>query len=295
MAHVKKYFPHVEALELDQFSIEERIMPAGDLAGMANLQGKMVEMSGCLVPKFKSRIQKYIIGTGENSLRVDALSSLDENPDVLIFSDSFIRGIIKYLDESFRRTVVVPHNGLAFDTHLINAEKPDLVIYELIERAARIEIFNDRTLLNRMKPPILKDFFASPETQLKNIRFGDEFVLLGLRMIDIKRCQTLQLVWKSLKKQSLSYINAIHLVNKDGKILTGFDYPQNRAETVVNPGDIWLDDVGIPRAKMEDASALAIGIYTKKTGLLPIDRGERDWDGKRLLISLPLKSEPSTR
>ena len=105
----------------------------------------------------------------------------------------------------------------------------------------------------------------------------------------------MQLVWKSLKKQSLSYINAIHLVNKEGKILSGFDYPQNRGETVVNSGDTWLDDVRIPRSKMKDVSAIALeSIQEKRTGLLPIDRGQRDWDGKRLLIPLPLKPEPPT-
>ena len=126
MAHVKKYFPHVKALQLDQFSIEERLMPTGDLAGMINLQGKMVETSGFLVPKFKSRILRNTSAAqGKSSRRVDILSNLDENPNVLIFSDSFIIGMMKYLAETFRRTVMVPHNGLAFDTALINAEKPD--------------------------------------------------------------------------------------------------------------------------------------------------------------------------
>ena len=218
-------------------------------------------------------------------------------PKALIFSDSFMIAMKPYFAETFHRLVIVPHKGLTFDPALIEKEKPDIVIYELVERLIRNEIQDDRTVLNRISQPVLDEIVGSAGTRMKNIRFGDGFVLLGARVLDSKKGKTVQLVWKSLKKQSLSYSNAIHLVNKEGKTLSYFDYLQNNGQTVVNPGDTWLDEVHIPGSYMKDISTIGIGIYSRKDGesvLLPIDRGPRDLGGKRLLIPLPLKPEPPT-
>ena len=286
MERVKKYFPHVEVLKLGQFSVGERVMLTGDLAGMMNLQGEVVETVKFLIPEFSSHILKNK-ATGQKGIpeRIDVETNLYNMPNIWIYSDSFIWGLVNYLCETFHRVVIVSHNGLSFDPALIEEEKPDMVIYEVVERAIRKKIYADREFLKKIEPAILNNLLTSPGIQLKKIRFGDRFSLLGLKIIDAKKGQTVQLIWKSLKKQSLSYINAIHLVDKEGKILSGFDYRQNKGEAVVSSGDTWFDEVSIPR--MKGASAIAIGIYTKKEGLLPIDRGPRDWDGKRLVIPLP--------
>ncbi len=125
------------------------------------------------------------------------------------------------------------------------------MIYELVERLVRNEIQDDRTVLNRISQPVLDEIVGSAGTRMKNIRFGDGFVLLGARLLDTKNGKTVQLVWKSLKKQPLSYSVAIHLMNKEGKTLYCFDYLQNNGQTVVIPGDAWLDEVRIVKSIYE--------------------------------------------
>ena len=92
------------------------------------------------------------------------------------------------------------------------------------------------------------------------------------------------------QSQILSYVNAIHLIDMEGNIMSNLDYPQNQGEAVVNPGDRWLDEIRIPAAKLNDATAVAIGVYTEENGLLYVDSGPRDWNGRRYWISFP-KSE----
>jgi hypothetical protein len=43
----------------------------------------------------------------------------------------------------------------------------------------------------------------------------------------------------------------------------------------------------IPAVKTAGAAYVAIGIHSEKEGLAPIDKGMRDWDGRRLLLPLP--------
>ena len=53
---------------------------------------------------------------------------------VLVFRDSYSNALINYLDASFREVAYVPHGALALDMDLVNEFKPDIVIYEHVER-----------------------------------------------------------------------------------------------------------------------------------------------------------------
>lgn len=55
-------------------------------------------------------------------------------PTSLWLRDSFSDTIAVYLQATFRSTVLVPHRGLRFDARLIEAERPDVVVYEVVER-----------------------------------------------------------------------------------------------------------------------------------------------------------------
>ena len=207
------------------------------LRRMINLKGKIGETWPFFSPNFSSHIlSDKATGQKGPSERVDIETDLDDMPKALIFSDSFMIAMKPYFAETFHRIVIVPHKGLTFDTDLIEKEKPDIVIYELVERLVRNEIHDDRTVLNRIAQPVLDEIVGSAGTQMKNIRFGDGFVLLGARLLDSKKGKTVQLVWKSLKRQTLSYSNAIHLIDKEGKTLSYFDYLQNNGRDSCQSG-----------------------------------------------------------
>lgn len=55
-------------------------------------------------------------------------------PASLWFRDSFSDTIAVYLNATFRSAVLVPHRGLRFDAALVEAEQPDVVVYEIVER-----------------------------------------------------------------------------------------------------------------------------------------------------------------
>jgi hypothetical protein len=125
------------------------------------------------------------------------------------------------------------------------------------------------------------------DPQYRGITFGDKFTLLGKQIIKVQDGLQVQLLWKSLADQELSYQHAIHLLDNEGCISSNLDYSQDRNENVVKTGTVWLDRIDIPRKKLENVSFIGVGIYSlPNIELLSVDRGPRDSSGKFVLLHL---------
>jgi hypothetical protein len=130
----------------------------------------------------------------------------------------------------------------------------------------------------------VESLISDNKRELRDIRFGEAFLLMGLSTEDTGDGLKLNIVWKSLKEQPLRYINFVHLVDSAGMILAQADYIQDGAKRVVGKGTTWHDVVMIPKAKLIGAEAIGIGIYLPPDEFLIADQGPRDWNGRRLLI-----------
>jgi hypothetical protein len=62
-------------------------------------------------------------------------SSLSDTPKVVWFHDSFSVLLLSYLHETFREAIATAHGEMRFNKRLIEAEKPDLVVYQFVERS----------------------------------------------------------------------------------------------------------------------------------------------------------------
>ncbi|MEI8339914.1 MAG: hypothetical protein WCH43_00060, partial [Verrucomicrobiota bacterium] len=132
-------------------------------------------------------------------------------------------------------------------------------------------------------------FIASSLPETQEITFGDQFTLLGAGFITLPDGLHMDLTWKSLKKGRLQYINAVHFVDRNGEILGGADYPQDASKSTIEADFLWHDTIVIPLEKLQKATAIGLAIYSgQNTGvtLLPINRGFRDWNGRRLIVPL---------
>jgi peptidoglycan/LPS O-acetylase OafA/YrhL len=130
-----------------------------------------------------------------------------------------------------------------------------------------------------------------PET--REVHFGKDFVLHGARVVQAPSGDAVvTLVWESLSEVQLKYQVAVHLVaagdvNKQMAPRAQADYPQDVGRRWVHAHEVWSDRLVIPAVKTAGAAYVAIGIHSEKEGLAPIDKGMRDWDGRRLLLPLP--------
>lgn len=120
------------------------------------------------------------------------------------------------------------------------------------------------------------------------IRFGNIFLLRGANLAKMLDRIRLQLIWESMNEQQLQYTVAVHVLDAGGRILFQADYPQNRAHLLVRDHETWLEETEIPLEKLSGATVVGIALYSAETQkILSPDRGDRDWNNQRLLISLP--------
>lgn len=83
--------------------------------------------------------------------RLTALISTrnETGPTMLIYGDSFIGDMIPLLVQGLRRLVVADHKRMTFDPAFIEEEKPDLVVFEFVERFLSIELTNPPEIADR--------------------------------------------------------------------------------------------------------------------------------------------------
>jgi hypothetical protein len=97
----------------------------------------------------------------------------------------------------------------------------------------------------------------------------------------------LHLHWRAIQPLTPDILVAVHLIDEKGNILTQHDYRRSKS---IAAGEVTEETVTLPWSQLNAAvNRLAIGLYTKNGSVImaPIDRGSRDWDGRRLLLTLP--------
>lgn len=122
--------------------------------------------------------------------------------------------------------------------------------------------------------------------------FGDRFVLRGMDIMRSKEALVIELAWESMQPQRLKYMIAMHLLDAKGNILHNADFPQDIGKGRVGKRTLWKDVITIRNEKkLEGVKAVGLAIYLMPDELhpielLPIDRGPRDFDNKRLVVTI---------
>ncbi len=153
MKRVARKFPSVKPLELSDFSVTAINQLGGDLARMLKLQPVYREDVLKLVPKFPRKatgklalLDGYPSAPQKVPLKDPNVSSFTrfqpiifevqdhQLPRAVIIGDSFThKHLFQFLAENFRRIVFA--GQFVFDVELIQKERPDVVIQEIVERS----------------------------------------------------------------------------------------------------------------------------------------------------------------
>lgn len=135
---LRQRFPAMPPLRPQDYRVSESDIPGGDLAEMLLLEATMREQALDMVPLAANRARPaepkgykdpatlkgrdmVIRETGDASL-----------PKTVVFRDSFSSAAIPFLAERFQRSVFLWEHR--FQPHIVEAEKPDVVIFEAVER-----------------------------------------------------------------------------------------------------------------------------------------------------------------
>jgi alginate O-acetyltransferase complex protein AlgJ len=158
MERIAQHFPAVRQPSIDEYTVSIAERKGGDLADMLSLSDVIREKRITLVPKFTpravdaSRPYPDPVDTTVYPGREMVIKETNDPrlPKVLVFRDSFAWPLIPFMAESFQSSVFVWTSE--FLPELIEREKPDLVIYEYVERYVNS--------LARENPPRIQDDLA---------------------------------------------------------------------------------------------------------------------------------------
>jgi alginate O-acetyltransferase complex protein AlgJ len=181
MQQVKKLFPKVTPLQLSDFTI-----------GASNKSWSIppiTEVEPTLTHKKSSNIVGTEVLMSVNHVNFEKTSTiLDAAPSVLFYGDSFGDiGLLPHIKETFKWTITVATNWAPFPIELIKKHRPNLVIYELVERYLARQLVYDRELeadiLVAKAPPLeamLKDTGGHVGGYIDGVRLeGDKVRFYG--------------------------------------------------------------------------------------------------------------------
>jgi hypothetical protein len=135
---LRRKFPAMEPLRPEDYRVSESVKPGGDLAAMLLMEGTIPEQAIDMVPLSPIRSRpappKGYANPATLSGRDMIIRETDEPalPKAVIFRDSFSSAAWPFLAERFSRSVFLWEHR--FKPDIVLAEKPDVVIYEVVER-----------------------------------------------------------------------------------------------------------------------------------------------------------------
>ena len=140
-----------------------------------------------------------------------------------------------------------------------------------------------------LKEAAVSELLFRNKPLVRNVAFGDQFMLLGALKRPGLEGFFVDFYWKSLRTQPKAYVVFTHLLDASGKIVGVLDHPQDGNKALVKNGMIWRDSVYVPASRLAGVKSIGLGLYIPPAvpSALPIRNGITDWDGRRLLIPLP--------
>ena len=114
--------------------------------------------------------------------------------------------------------------------------------------------------------------------------FGDVCLLRGATIRSDRGGLLIELAWEPLRDLPGDVLVAVHLLDPKGRIVGQADYRQAAAAVTAGP----FLERRIVRLVPETATHVGIAVVLPETDTpLPVSKGPRDWDGRRLLLDLP--------
>lgn len=140
MRCLNKDFPLLEPSLLSDFDVTQKEDKGGDLAGMLALSNYFKEVTPEFVSRSPARAQKVDIGYNVNEAwKAEVFESPNPGlPRAIMIHDSFGGMLRPFLSEHFKKIVYLRVAGIKysmyFETEVIDRERPDIVIEEIVER-----------------------------------------------------------------------------------------------------------------------------------------------------------------
>lgn len=140
MTYLKKKFPCLQPIQLNELNIKDTFNQEGDLAKLLSLEN--IYRRKEVVVSYKDTIKKFNY-PAESSIYMRCINKPNRDSchlKLMLFRDSYSNYLIPYLNEHFDEVVCVWSYDLIKE--LIETEKPDIVLLEVQQRALLYAMYN---------------------------------------------------------------------------------------------------------------------------------------------------------
>jgi hypothetical protein len=193
-------------------------------------------------------------------------TGLDEGDGVRLVSDSATARVLKIVD----RSLLTQAFGRLYAQHRWRAE------FE----AGIPRLIGEDELRQTLQRIGAENFW------LRDTTFDSLFKVRALRVTRAGGQLTLQLWWQPLQASVASdWSFFVHTVDRDGKIIYADQLPIGRVDDLPASNPIHVDTAILP-ARAAGPLRLAVGFVRPNASLPVADTGERDWDGRRVIVSV---------
>lgn len=120
------------------------------------------------------------------------------------------------------------------------------------------------------------------------IRFGESNVLQSVQILPVMREVKVRLTWKCEKNSPSKEFVAAHLIGDNGQLITSSDYATPFWWNFCPRPTSRNDEFRFSMQDLQRAKAIGVLMYCgTQNDLLKVDKGDRDWQDRRLLIPRP--------
>lgn len=119
--------------DIEDVTIEYNTSIPKDLANMVNMPDEFTDDKNYFLTDYNNGVQEQLIESTEDGTYSAYTSNAKDSRRIMLIRDSYGEAMMGYLARDFKDTIFV-HRGV-FDQGYIDIFQPDIVIYEVVERA----------------------------------------------------------------------------------------------------------------------------------------------------------------
>ena len=149
-------------------------------------------------------------------------------------------------------------------------------------------VFTDANPRQSWSENDLTDELSRHPAALQHVRFGDRFELRAVSVSKTGDETTLRVWWRpaqTLKEHD--WVLFIHSINDKGQIIVNDAIPLPARYPPPRDPTLRFELFVLGRAPLDRSTRIALGFYRPDGSKPMADRGERDWNGTRVILSKP--------
>jgi hypothetical protein len=145
------------------------------------------------------------------------------------------------------------------------------------------------TTISKLDPSSVDAFIQSSSENYNipsGVIFDDRYEVVAFRLHQNNEVAEIGVLLRATQDLWAHDTLALHLNNEKGAIIASIDQQIDFSRVSTPAGTYWVQKFKIPIVQFEQTFTFGLAMYITPAALFSVVGGDRDWDGKRLIIKV---------